>query len=237
MRHLFLSEHVRDDHAFKSDDPLLLAHASQQVITLLSPFLETLSYIVPTIRDKAHFNHIFATPFPRLRELTFKGRYIQFPIPLPSLERLHLHLQYPYRLLCNLDQRCPRLTHLKITGLSYDGELIEIGLKRNLGILTDPREIRRAENVAPLCLPSLHFLILQRIRIQGGYCATGIERLRELWERLAELAKTGLCPMTFVVEEPVSAMRYRGQTYEDWLDRIEGREGCWKLGAGSEKSE
>lgn len=235
VRHLFLSRCGLDDYRGEGcgdydqpDERFLFFHTSHRIIALLSPFLETFSYIAASIKDHAHFTHILSMPLPRLRELTIEGRLPQFPVPIPSLQRLHVYTRDCYSLTCNLDERFPRLTHLKLSGLTYDGESIEIGLKRNQGIL-DAWEIRRAETVAPLCLPLLHFLIIQPIiAYDDDYYVTGYP-LRKLWKRLAQLGETGLGPIVLRVEESLHWVEYCRRAHEDWLDRIEGEEGCWKL--------
>lgn len=69
VRHLFLSQCApRDRDDPDSDKLLVLSHTSQRIITLLAPFLEMLSYIFPSITDRAHFPHVFATPLPRPHE-------------------------------------------------------------------------------------------------------------------------------------------------------------------------
>lgn len=237
VRNLFLSQ--RDPKGYKGeeyrsylhlrekDELVLLSHTSQRIIALLSPFLETLSHNIPGMSDEDHSTYIFAAPLPRLRELTLEGGPLQFLIPIPSLERLHIYAQPRYRLICNLDELCPRLTHLKLTDIDYlNGRFIEIGLKRIWGIEMDERDIARADIVAPLRLPSpLHCLILQR----GAAKMSGSQE-RQLWESLARLGEIALAPMVLRVQEPTDRMLYWEQVYRDWLDRVGCGEGCWKLG-------
>lgn len=238
VRNLFLAQCGPRDYKkivfdVQPDEPLLLSDASRRIITLLSPFLEALSYIVSSISDEVSFTKIFATPFPRLCELTIEGRQLRFPIPIPSLERLHIYTQRCYVVICDLGDLCSQLTHLKLTDIAHDGESIEIGLKRNRGIPMSEWEIERMERIAPLYLPnSLGCLILQPMNFRRGFCAPGLPyRLGGLWERLVELGQTGLLdPMVLRLEEPIDRALYCGRAYEDWLDRIGCGEGCWKSG-------
>lgn len=236
VRDLFISQRGPEDykevgynthHLPKGMGELrLLCHTSPRIITLLSPFLETLSYIAPSTNHEDHFNHIFTAPFPRLRELTLEGRPLQFPIPIPSLECLHIYTRGCYRAIFNLGELCPRLTHLKLTDIAYDGESIEIGLKRNWGIQMDEGERKKAEQIAPLCLPTpFRYLIIQPLNLQGP----GVGQLSEIWERLAALGEAGLDPMILRLEAPVGRVHHCTRAYEDWLDRIGCGEGSWKL--------
>ncbi|KAG6818506.1 hypothetical protein H0H93_004436 [Arthromyces matolae] len=126
VRHLFLSTHKNDTPASTTPKATDAADSAAilRIITLCAPTLETLSFVSssPSMGTMA-ISRLFRTPFPRLRELSISGFY---PFPsapgkLPSLERLHLHgNRNPHGLLQagGLDEACPSLTHLRVSGLS-----------------------------------------------------------------------------------------------------------------------
>ncbi|KAG6893693.1 hypothetical protein C0992_008992 [Termitomyces sp. T32_za158] len=126
VRHLFLSTHKNDasaTHTPKATDSTDSA-SILRILSLCAPTLETLSFVSlsPSIGTLA-ISRLFRTSFPHLRELSISGFY---PFPsapgkMPSLQRLHLHgNRNPHGLLEAgvLDEACPSLTHLRVSGLS-----------------------------------------------------------------------------------------------------------------------
>ncbi|KAG6852205.1 hypothetical protein C0991_002017 [Blastosporella zonata] len=125
VRHLFLSTHSKNDvtPTPKATDAADTA-AILRILTLSASTLETLSFVSgsPSMGTMS-ISRLFRTSFPRLRELAISGFY---PFPsapgkMPRLERLHLHgNRNPHGLLQagGLDEACPSLTHLRVSGLS-----------------------------------------------------------------------------------------------------------------------
>ncbi|KAG6826352.1 hypothetical protein H0H92_000217 [Tricholoma furcatifolium] len=126
IRHLFLSTHknTADVPPTPKASDAADSAAILRILTFAAPTLETLSFISssPTMGTRA-ISQLFRTSFPNLRELSISGFY---PFPsapgkMPALERLHLHgNRNPHGLLQagGLDEACPSLTHLRVSGLS-----------------------------------------------------------------------------------------------------------------------
>ncbi|KAG6917379.1 hypothetical protein DXG01_002758 [Tephrocybe rancida] len=128
VRHLFLSTHTNSADAAYPPKPKPIDTADSaailKIISLSAPTLETLSFVSASpSMSTMHISRLFRTSFPSLRELSISGFY-PFPTApgkMPRLERLHLHgNRNPHGLLEGgvLDEACPSLTHLRVSGLS-----------------------------------------------------------------------------------------------------------------------
>ncbi|KAG6885155.1 hypothetical protein C0993_005518, partial [Termitomyces sp. T159_Od127] len=126
VRHLFLSTHKNDGSATHTPKATDSADSASilRILSTCAPTLETLSFVSlsPSIGTLT-ISRLFRTAFPHLEELFISGFY---PFPsapgkLPALQRLHLHgNRNPHGLLEAgvLDEACPSLTHLRVSGLS-----------------------------------------------------------------------------------------------------------------------
>ncbi|KAF8956635.1 hypothetical protein BDZ97DRAFT_1907119 [Flammula alnicola] len=132
IHHLFLSDVPSDPSSSKS--PFRLSdfenQALSRIITSSAPTLETLSLVANApFSSTSLIARVFRTPFPLLHSLAISGFY-PFPSSLgkfPSLKRLHLNgNRNPHGLLhmCSLEEACPSLTDLKITGLGAAGAFV-----------------------------------------------------------------------------------------------------------------
>ena len=126
IRHLFLSDQLLSKPEGKPRiSPLALdPNAVTRILTLVAPTLETLSFVLsdPMTSTKS-IARLFRLSFPHLRELAVSGFYPfpSLPGKFPRLTHLHLHgNRNPHGLLQlgGLDEACPSLTHLRISGLS-----------------------------------------------------------------------------------------------------------------------
>ncbi|KAG6856826.1 hypothetical protein H0H87_000303 [Tephrocybe sp. NHM501043] len=126
IRHLFLSTHSKNADASPTPKATDVADSAAilRILSFSAPTLETLSFVSgSSSMGTMSISRLFRTSFPRLRELSISGFY---PFPsapgkMPRLERLHLHgNRNPHGLLQagGLDEACPSLTHLRVSGLS-----------------------------------------------------------------------------------------------------------------------
>ncbi|KAG5351030.1 hypothetical protein C0989_008225 [Termitomyces sp. Mn162] len=126
VRHLFLSTHENDTYVTHTPKITDAADSASilRILTICAPTLETLSFVALSASvGTVAISRLFRTSFPWLRELSISGFY---PFPsapgkLPSLQSLHLHgNRNPHGLLQagGLDEACPSLTRLHVSGLS-----------------------------------------------------------------------------------------------------------------------
>lgn len=131
VRHLFLSDWTENQMQQKlvpSDDADMDRYeversAIVRVLDLVAPTLESLAFIVSCPFNSSRLiGHLFSLHFPRLEDLSVHGFY---PFPhaqgnMPNLRRLHLSgNRNPHGLFSTggLGAACPKLTHLRISGL------------------------------------------------------------------------------------------------------------------------
>ncbi|CAA7263564.1 unnamed protein product [Cyclocybe aegerita] len=110
-------------HPSNAVDPQKL----MRIITLAAPTLQTLSFVVHThLASTSLIARLFRTSFPHLRALIVSGFY-PFPSSVGKFPRLQsLHLlgnRNPHGLfqMSTLEDACPALTHLRISGLGAAG--------------------------------------------------------------------------------------------------------------------
>ncbi|KAG6859942.1 hypothetical protein C0995_001619, partial [Termitomyces sp. Mi166 len=126
VRHLFLSTHKNDTHVTHTPKATDAADSAAilRILTICAPTLETLSFVsLSASMGTVAISRLFRTSFPHLRELSISGFYPfpSAPAKMPSLQHLHLHgNRNPHGLLeaGGLDEACPSLTHLSVSGLS-----------------------------------------------------------------------------------------------------------------------
>jgi len=232
LRHFFLSEIIKDQQAI-CNAGICQHRLWLPILRHLAPFLETLSFIYGCwVHDDVEQN-IFSTSFPRLRELTVKtGRGIQFPIPFPSLDRLHLYTPCAAgRVLDYLAHICPRLTHFKVTSLTFGSRLLCKRLKEVRS--TPPGSSHVMEDAyGPFfhLPPFLCCIILQpgRIPPASQWRPAVVAHLKSLKNDLIDLANSDLAH-GLVIEEDMARDRFDEKIISDWLDRLDGGEGCWAV--------
>ncbi|KDQ17262.1 hypothetical protein BOTBODRAFT_185968 [Botryobasidium botryosum FD-172 SS1] len=220
VRHLFLSEQPLPFSPQLTDlcDPF---HWSHKIIFIVAPYLETLCHVP---YDDMRGGFTLAIPFPRLRELTLSAGRVHFKRPIPTLERFHAYSHSPCPAFYNLDQMCPRLTHLKVTDFSSDGEVLVHGLQQFWGDpLCGPSQGR-----PPFRLPALDNIIIQPSPLSWGVCGNGNVRSIKRMARLEGLAKSELAA-GLTLEMPIHPERWYKQMRLDWLSRLDGGKGCWEV--------
>jgi len=125
-RHLFLSDQAlsKPEGKPRTQSPALDPSAVSRILTLVAPTLETLTFVLSDpMTSTRSIGRLFRLSFPHLRELAVSGVYPfpSLPGKFPRLTHLHLHgNRNPHGLLQlgGLDETCPSLTHLRISGLS-----------------------------------------------------------------------------------------------------------------------
>lgn len=184
VRNIFLSKRGRDsDPSRWGTEPAVYEQARilHRIMVLVAPALESFFCIGFPITE---------TPFPRLRELTVRGTFHIEPLrtSLPSLERLHLYVRHPLSFLENLSSTCPQLSHLKLSGFTFEGGPFAVGLKRAWGMPLTPSETAQGGTLS--LSPYLRSIILQ----PSGTSRFPTSRLRSLMENvvvdLVALAKS-----------------------------------------------
>ncbi|KDQ12268.1 hypothetical protein BOTBODRAFT_176516 [Botryobasidium botryosum FD-172 SS1] len=245
LRHLFLSEqalryfgdwpstpHAGPHTPHTLDHPRVgpIVGVSYQIATLVSPYLESLCYFDYTIYQTHTMKlpNIFSITFPHLHELTVKCGYnIILDAPLPSLDRFHLYM--PNAILSipalkNLGVVCPRLTHLKITGIYPDHPTVIPWLGQALGV---PFSLSWEGEHSCSGLSLLHRIILRPTCGHGG-----LRGLRQL--KLA----ARMVPHGLVLEVPTPPDMDHWGAKADWLNRLATplpAATCWTVTFACEK--
>lgn len=230
-----ISHHLR--HLFLCDDGS--SHAKCRngtchhglwlpILCSAAPFLETLSLVHRYSTHCDIESQCFNTNFPYLRELTLSmSNEIRFSIPFPSLRRLHLHTGQPGAVIIDLIRTCPRLTHLKVTGLLYGSRLLYERLKYIWS--TPPGSGYHLWGPFFHLPPSLSHIILQYARPFDGQLPLDAEaRQKSVTNNLIELAK--LNPdRGLIIEKPMAQRKLEKRFLAEWLDRVSGGEGPWAV--------
>ena len=135
IHHLFLcdlpSQTKSNAHSASThtEDSYKLLRCVVQILAHASPTLQTLSLFSQSPISTALIAKVFRTSFPVLRRLSIHGFYpfLSSPNRFPQLEYLHLNgNRNPSGLLqmWTLDDACPALETLRITGLSLAGSFV-----------------------------------------------------------------------------------------------------------------
>ncbi|KAF8079213.1 hypothetical protein FPV67DRAFT_1467917 [Lyophyllum atratum] len=195
-----------------------------RILTFAAPTLETLSFVSSPATSTPAISRLFRTYFPRLRELSISGFY---PFPsspgkMPSLERLHLHgNRNPHGLLetGGLEQTCPALTHIRVSGLST---AVSFALELHeafSGIETSPFPSKLP--------PRVHYVAVQPAPPLPPSGKPAAANARD--QLMVEQLKAAKSPQGVIF-----SLLARTNTHipdesfrRDWIDRLEGREGCW----------
>jgi hypothetical protein len=254
VRHLFLSD--TDPTSTPTSTSTALADAIHALLLTTSPTLETLALCAPRPAHSTLLTGaLLGLPFPRLLELTVLGFY-PFPrVPggMPRLARLHLAgNRNPHGLLQMgaLDAACPRLTHLRVSGLcmalSFVEELEEAlaaGGKGEGGEGEGEGGGGREGGGGPQAVfqarlpPKLKCLL-----VQPAPPAPSFFRSHGVWEKMEAAMMMRLARLTGGAG--AGGVRYglldrsvRETSCErvrrDWAERLDGGEGCWISGSDS----
>ncbi|KAF5385359.1 hypothetical protein D9615_001019 [Tricholomella constricta] len=230
MRHLFISTHPTSGKL--NNEPTipstgLESTAILRILTLAAPTLETLSFVSASpAMSTSSISRLFRTSFPRLRELSVAGFY---PFPsspgkMPSLERLHLHgNRNPHGLLQmgGLDEACPSLTHLRVSGLSMAVSFALELQEAFSGVETSPFPSKLPPGVRHVVLePAPPFPFPA-----SGKPAASHARDQLMMEQLEDLTPPQGVEFSLLARAdahiPCDTFR------RDWIERLDGTEGCW----------
>jgi hypothetical protein len=232
IRHLFLSDQVFNQPDCKPRIPSLAPDptAVTRILTLVAPTLETLTFVSsdPTTSTKS-IARLFRLSFPYLRELAVSGFYPfpSFPGKFPRLTHLHLHgNRNPHGLLQlgGLDEVCPSLTHLRISGLS-----MAVSFAQEL------QEAFSGDEEATTLFPSRLPPHVEHVVVQpgspgpAGKLSTATLRKREeaMKEQFAAVRAFATKGVRFDVLEGSEVGSLLEAFRRDWLDRLEGGQGGW----------
>ncbi|KAG5649114.1 hypothetical protein H0H81_006177 [Sphagnurus paluster] len=228
IRHLFISTHSNGE--VTDQEPRKLSNGLEstaviRILTLAAPTLETLSFVStsPAVSTSS-ISRLFRTSFPRLRELSISGFY---PFPsspgkMPLLERLHLHgNRNPHGLLQlgGLDNACPSLTHLRVSGLSMAVSFsMELQDAFN-GMENSPFPSKLPPRIRHVVVEPAHPLPL------SGKPAALHVRDQLMMEQLTDLKSPEGLKFSFL---PRAVNQSIPESFKkDWLARLCGAEACW----------
>jgi hypothetical protein len=225
IRHLFITDHAAGKQPYNVGPPNGSDSANIiRILSLAAPTAETLSFISRSpATSTAAIAQLFRLTFPRLRDLTVSGFYPFLTAkPMPSLERLHLHgNRNPHGLLQmgGLDDACPSLTHLRVSGLSMA-----------LSFALELQEAFSDDNTSPF--PSTLSPHIRQLLVQpaptlpaSGKPAAAHAREQLMMDQLSKLkAPNGV--RFEVLGRPEGDALY-DSFRRDWQARLEGGEGCW----------
>ncbi|KAG5642017.1 hypothetical protein DXG03_003789 [Asterophora parasitica] len=229
IRHLFLSTHsITRPSEYEAAKPssALEGTAILRILTIAAPTLETLSFVSASpAMSTSSISRLFRTSFPLLRELSVSGFY---PFPsspgkMPSLERLHLHgNRNPHGLLSGgLDDACPSLTHLRISGISQAVSFAQDLRAAFSGIEDDdlfPSKI-------PPGVRNIVVELASQLQISGKPPKATVEREQSMLKLLTEL--TPPQGVDFSLIRGVDTLSPGESFRRDWVGRLRGASGCW----------
>lgn len=234
IRHLFVSEdHPKSWRPTNGGPTSVERDRMMRVVAYASPTVETLCFVTSLSHgNPALVARLFRLPFPTLRELTVSGYY---PFPshpgnFPVLERLHLSGNpNPHGFLQTgkLDSVCSQLTHLRVSELS--------------AALTFVLELGNAMKgdesaVFPARLPKGIRSIMVKLAVGPDLSKVPrtshiLSKENEMLGALEKLITAGVaaCKDSRFVLLPRSKQATGSEDFlEDWLDRLNDGEGCWK---------
>jgi len=227
VRCLFLSQRTPSEFLSPIERSSMV-DTLRRVVTPIAPSLETLCFFIPQDGD-INYGDLYTIPFPNLREMTVDGFHkIEFPIPFPSLKRLHAYTSDLYDLLRDLVQKCPRLTHFKATGFLGQGDMLFHAFRQAWGStpLYDD-EVEWRKEFGPMNLPPLRRIILQPGIPTGRMCGFAWGKRSRMLGKLVWLAKKE-SKRGLIVEVPIPRGIFNSQAKKDWIDRLDGGRGCWE---------
>ncbi|KAF8994425.1 hypothetical protein BDQ17DRAFT_1098288 [Cyathus striatus] len=207
-------------HLFVTDAESKVPFDTKTVLRLLSltsPTLTTFALVSTNPQTGVPIlGRIFRMSFPSLKELWVSG-YYPFPTSpsmFPSLKRLHLNgNRNPHGLLQtgNLDESCPSLSHLYISGLSM---AVTFALELESALNTD------ASSLFPSTLPSS----LKSVVVQAGLALDQGGKTAKLKDELMELHLVRMMSAPVVNGVAVSLLPRKAVGVEEvrgeWLDAL-----------------
>ncbi|GJE99621.1 hypothetical protein PsYK624_158920 [Phanerochaete sordida] len=229
--------------------PGQLAAAIHSIFVSAAPHLHTLVELVDTavaleLETLAH------PRFPHLRALTSSYMADRLPASdpgharFPALRRLHVtraHSSAPFWLA--LAQAAPRATHLRLSGLA-ESTHAEPFLRALLAAPSNsaPRDIALGELRLPCAwedhtpfatdvaarLPALAYVCVAPGRCRTAAGAGEHARMRAMLKGLSAQFR-GSEARTFVILSEAQKVYSFEETYKDWVDIVEGREGVWQI--------
>jgi hypothetical protein len=232
IRHLFLSDGVSNKPQRTSEGTSRAPNptAITRILTLAAPTLESLTFISsnPTTSTQL-ISRLFRLSCPHLRELTVSGFYPfpSFPGKFPRLTHLHLHgNRNPHGLLQlgGLDEVCPSLTHLRVSGLS-----MAVSFAHEL------EEAFKCDEENTTLFPSRLPPHVECVVVQPGSpgpagklsSATLHKREKVMNERLAAVKALATKGIRFVIMEGSEVESLLETLKRDWVGRLEGGHGGW----------
>jgi hypothetical protein len=232
IRHLFLSDQVpeKPDCKPSNPSPTIDPTAVTRILTLVAPTLETLTFISsnPNTSTKS-IARLFRLPFPRLHELTVSGFYPfpSLPGKFPRLTHLHLHgNRNPHGLLQlgGLDEACPCLTHLRVSGLSM---AVSFAQELQEAFWGDEETM----SLFPSRLPPYveHVVVQPGSPGPAGKLSTATLHKREeaMREQLVAVRAFATSGVRFDVLEGSDVRPPLEAFKRDWVARLEGGHGGW----------
>ncbi|KAI0371598.1 hypothetical protein BV20DRAFT_908500, partial [Pilatotrama ljubarskyi] len=224
-------------------------HTTAALLTLAAPALKTLCLVEDCLLLPLEFH----CTFPRLEELSWKG-YIQgllpanlalydSPLKFPALKRIHFMGYGKAEVVRALSKAVSSsLMHLRISQIHAADHELPDALAHALGIPTpslaakdeddavgDPSSGRRA---VAATLPRLHNVTVHCTADSSGWCghnSTTWNRFLDRFEMLARICEQRPDSTSVVLFTSPGRRKFRwpDRLLDDWIDRIEGRPGCW----------
>jgi len=232
IRHLFLSDAVpnKPHRTSEGESHAPNSTATTRILALAAPTLESLTFISSNpATNTQSISRLFRLSFPHLRELSVSGFYPfpSLPGKFPRLTHLHLHgNRNPHGLLQlgGLDEVCPSLTHLRVSGLS-----MAVSFAQEL------EEAFRCDEETTALFPSRLPPHVECVVVQPGSpgpagkltSAISLKREQVMNERFATVKALATKGIKFVVMEGSEVEPLLETLKRDWVDRLEGSEGGW----------
>ncbi|KAF9458500.1 hypothetical protein BDZ94DRAFT_1270402 [Collybia nuda] len=225
IRHLFIADQASTKPPNSPKSPCAPETAAiVRVLSFAAPTVETLSFVWRSpATSTMTIARLFRLRFPRLRELTVSGFYPFLTAKtMPSLERLHLHgNRNPHGLLQmgSLDDACPSLTHLRVSGLSMA-----------VSFVSELQEAFSSDHTSPF--PATLSSHVQQLIVQpaaslpaSGKPGTSYFRDQAMMDQLQALKPRK--DLSFEVLERPDGEELYESFRRDWKARLEGGLGCW----------
>ena len=232
IRHLFLSDKTFDKPARnpRSTPPASEPSAVTRILTLAAPTLESLTLVYSNpITGTYAIARLFRLSFPHLRELSVSGFYPYPSLPgrFPRLTHLHLHgNRNPHGLLQTggLDEACPSLTHLRVSGLST---AVSFAQELQQAFSDDEETASLFPSRLP---PHMEYVVVQpgSPGLAGKSPSATLHKRDEVMkERLAAVKKFATKGVRYNMLEGSEVGPVLEAFKRDWVDRLEGGHGGW----------
>ena len=229
IRHLFLSDQPfsKPEGKLRIPSPTLDPSAITRILALVAHTLETLTFVLSDVTTSTRsIARLFRLSFPRLRELAVSGFY---PFPsspgkFPRLTHLHLHgNRNPHGLLQlrGLDETCPSLTHLRVSGLSM---AVNFAQELQEAFSGDEETMELFPSRLP---PHVEHVIVQPGSPAGKLSTVALQKEEAMVQQLAAVRLLATKGVRFDVLEGSDVGPFTEAFKREWVDRLEGGQGGW----------